>query len=68
MMNVKEIIIDYLKKNGYDGMVNEFEECGCELTDLYPCEVIHVNECEPGYKKECSCEDRGCEFHMVKEV
>ncbi len=43
-MDCKEIIEEYLKKNGYDGLVGD--ECGCCLDDLMPCgECCH--ECEP---------------------
>ena len=28
-MNVKDIVSDYLKKNGYDGLYSTQEPCGC---------------------------------------
>jgi len=33
---VKEIVSDWLKKNGYDGLYND-EECGCPLKNFMPC-------------------------------
>ena len=46
-MNVMDILKDWLKEHGYDGIYNEGDQCGCELDDLAPC----VERCcEPGYK------------------
>ncbi len=54
-MNVKEIVIAYLKVNGYDGLCGD--ECGCQLDDLVCCEEDCSN-CIPGYKQDCStCKD-----------
>ena len=47
-MNVLEIIAEYLKANGYDGLMNE-NDCACELDDLIPCGE-DFSTCEPGYK------------------
>ena len=50
---VKGIVKAYLKKNGYTGLVGD--ECGCEISDLMPCEMIDsVRDCEPGYKHLCN--------------
>jgi len=46
--NVLDIITNYLKENGYDGLYYG-QECGCELDDLCPCEEVDLN-CQPGYK------------------
>jgi len=51
-MNVSEIIKEYLKKNGYDGLCDHYNECGCELDDLAPCGGLEYN-CEPGHKFYC---------------
>lgn len=51
-MTVKEIITDWLKKNGYDGLCTE--ECGCQLGDLGPCCLSeNILSCVPGYKHSC---------------
>lgn len=55
-MSVKEIVADYLKANGYDGLYNGDAECGCDLDDLMPCEGNPCC-CQPGYKVGCG----GCE-------
>jgi hypothetical protein len=47
-MNCLEIIKRFLKNNGFDGLVND-GECGCELSDLVPCDD-DFSLCLPGYK------------------
>lgn len=37
MITGKEIVIEYLKKHGYDGLCDPDNECGCTLDDLEPC-------------------------------
>jgi hypothetical protein len=49
-MNVKEIIIKYLKENGYDGLCTD--DCGCQISDLCPC-GNNIELCGPGYKHKC---------------
>ncbi len=56
-MNVKEIIQDYLRKNGYDGLCCPEDPCGCSIDDLMPCEescILIV--CKPAYKHPCKGE------------
>lgn len=60
-MTVKEIVEDYLKKHGYDGLYQEDLECACLIEDLFPCET--VGDCLPGYKGPCDCGD-DCRFHI----
>lgn len=50
-MNCKEIIEKYLKDNGYDGLIEKEEGCGCGLDNLIPCDSYCLY-CEPGYKVE----------------
>ena len=56
-MTIKEIIIDYLKKNGFDGLCSEGCACGFETGDLfYVCKNSPLS-CTPAYKKsfiECN--------------
>lgn len=51
-MTVKEILMAYLKKNEFDGLVHAGTECGCDLEDFMPCDEI-CGSCEPGYKHKC---------------
>jgi hypothetical protein len=47
-MNVKAIIIEYLKAHGYDGLYSPDMECACHMENLCPCEDS-IDQCEPGY-------------------
>lgn len=71
-MTVREIVKKYLKENGFDGLWKG--ECGCEITDLWPCEDFMgnaPNNCSPGYKVPCVPEDcpngGGCRWHISPE-
>lgn len=62
-MTCLDIIIEYLKAHGFDGLVNEDLECGCVLEDLQPC-ASDMSECKPGHKVAgCTCGE-GCDFHI----
>lgn len=58
-MNGIEIIADYLKKNGFDGLWCPDIPCGCGLDDLAPCrgDGCSIHDCEPAYKRMKKCED-----------
>lgn len=51
-MNTKEIIIDYLKANNFDGLCNPDCESGCGLDDIFPCDCFEL-DCRPAHKFEC---------------
>ena len=56
-MKVKKIIINYLKKNGYEGLYDS-NNCGCDIKDLADCEE-NFSGCSPGYKKDCKkCDNK----------
>ncbi len=69
-INVKSIIITHLKINNFDGLCNEFSECGCEISDLMPCEDTELHKCKPGHKVPCPGEDCNwggdCDWHMME--
>lgn len=47
-MNVREILLSWLKENGYDGLCNPEKECSCMgYYDLLLC--VNFEECQPGY-------------------
>ena len=56
-MAVREIIINFLKENGYDGLY--FDNCGCGFDDFIPCHSA-CDQCSPAYAhsledcKKCS--------------
>jgi hypothetical protein len=49
-MKVIEILKAHLVAGGFDGLVQEAAECGCELGDLVPC-TSDFSECEPAYRR-----------------
>lgn len=58
---VSEIVSNYLKENGFDGLCGD--ECGCPIEDLFLCSPYAGTNCVPGYKNPCDCGE-GCEWHM----
>ena len=62
-MKVIDIVANYLRDNGFDGLVSRDGECGCGIEDLHPCEEEFA-DCEPGYKVPCTCGE-GCKFHIA---
>lgn len=71
-MNVKEIVADWLKAAGYDGLWNEDGECGCAVgDDFMPCGCESVTECVGGFKIKCNPEtcaaDGDCKYHIGPE-
>ena len=60
-MTVKEIVLGYLRQNGYGGL--HYDDCGCFDDDLMPC-GDYCEHCEPAYKvkKHCdTCQNDACE-------
>ena len=53
---VLEIVEDYLKRNGFDGLYNSELECGCSISNLNPCGDIK-NDCTAGYQVEAPPKD-----------
>ena len=66
-MNVREIVKEYLEKNGYDGLYSD--ECGCQSNDLMPCDAGN-EKCIAGHKVPCDPDsdflacDGNCDFHI----
>lgn len=59
-MTVREIIADWLKSHGYDGLYwdsDSDEGCGCAIDDLAPCDNINLERCHAGYKCKVKDED-----------
>ena len=53
-ITVKEIVVDYLKTNGSDGLVNTSIGCTCEISNLIPCEESCA-ECKAVYMVPSDC-------------
>ena len=64
MPTVGDILEAWLRANGYDGLADEYGECGCELADLVPCGGPNTESCVAGHRIECLCGE-GCEWHMA---
>jgi len=58
-MHVKELVEQWLRLSGYDGLWNAAGECACDLEDLIPCGEDFAN-CTPGFKMPCP---PGCAEH-----
>jgi len=56
-MTVKEIVREYLKTHGYDGLFNEESECACVFSNVILCEAENLRDCEAGYLFPCGCGD-----------
>jgi len=65
-MKVIDIVANYLRDNGFDGLVSRDGKCGCVVDGLCPCEGEDFAECEPGYKVPCTCGE-GCSYHIATE-
>lgn len=50
-MKVREIVVDYLKANGFAGVC--CPGCGCGVDRLAPCGSDAFLDCVPAYKKRC---------------
>ena len=50
-MELKEIVKDWLKQKGFDGLCEYDCECGCEIDDLMPCDQPGPR-CLAGFKKD----------------
>lgn len=46
-MTIKDIILEYLTENKYDGLWKE--DCGCTINDYMPCGGEYIDDCEPAY-------------------
>lgn len=61
-MTIKEIVKEWLKKNGYDGLCHPDCACGCLLEYLMDCADWTSDgpdtECEPGYKRNTTEEEK----------
>ena len=50
-ITVKQIVEEYLKKNGFDGLFNDVGDCACCLDDLCTCNNEGIENCKCGYKR-----------------
>jgi hypothetical protein len=48
-MTVYDVLTKWLKENGYDGLVSNGAECGCEIGNLASCDES-FGTCCPAYR------------------
>ena len=54
-MTMREVVQQYLRAQGYDGLYNDDVGCACLPDDLAPCESDCL-DCKPGYRHAGDCE------------
>lgn len=57
-MTVHDIVLEYLKANGYDGLWRE--QCSCKLGSLMDCDMEGIEDCQAGHLVPCNpeqCDD-----------
>lgn len=61
-MTAKQMLIDYLREHGYDGLCNTAGDCGCSVDDLEPCGCINIEDCVAAFHKKCvDCNTEFCD-------
>lgn len=59
-MNMKELIVKTLKENGFSGLCDTENGCGCGIDDIAPCgSDCNVLNCQPAYL--IKCKGKNCE-------
>lgn len=54
--SVRDIVAEWLARNGFDGLANVGVECGCSLGDLMPCGAPNECSCVAAYRVPCEHE------------
>ena len=67
IVTLRDIVSDWLKSHGYDGLFNGDGNCACLLSDLFPCGDPR-DDCEAGYRVPCdgTCESGKCDWHISR--
>ena len=60
---IHRIVREYLKANGFDGLMEEDGECGCDLAGLMPCDETPT-KCRAGYKIPCPEDCQEHDWHI----
>jgi hypothetical protein len=64
--SVIDLVKQGLRAGGFDGLLSDDGECGCEVDDLAPCTEI-LGSCVAGWRV-AGCDPgcgQGCDFHMT---
>ena len=64
MKNLKQIVTEWLKSHGYDGLYHHDAQCGCDFDCLMECGDANELNCVAAYKHLCEkCDMEGdCEY------
>ena len=69
-MNVIDIVAEYLRANGYDGLCLPEHGCACLIEDLAPCRAMSES-CQPGRRVDvaagtpCWCDESGTDHWHI---
>jgi hypothetical protein len=58
-MNIEKILIKFIENNKFDGLVNNYAECGCGKEDLAPCGQPNLSQCKAAYKMKNTSQQNG---------
>jgi len=65
-VTVMDIVDQYLRANGFDGLFSDNGKCGCVVDDLAPCGELQ-QDCRAGYMMVgCDCGE-GHDYHIVAD-
>ncbi len=53
-MTIQDIIKEWLKDHGHDGLVHPETTCGCGIDGLFPCGEYFNVDCEAAYNRKCA--------------
>jgi hypothetical protein len=65
-LSMREIVVLYMKRNGFTALCNPDLDCGCTLDDFIPCgnDMCNLDDCKVAYHKKCTpdaCNNTECE-------
>lgn len=64
---VKDMVREFLEREGYAGLFNENGDCACLARFLAPCDQMS-EECEAGYFEECPADCGEHDFHICRSI
>lgn len=62
-LDVIEIVVKHLKREGFDGLYSSCGDCACKLDDLAPCANIQ-GDCTAGYLQPCPPDCGDHDWHI----
>lgn len=60
LTNIFDIVEDWLRQHGYEGLCNLGCDCGCGVGYIMPCGCPDLGDCRPAYEVRCGkCDEAG---------